>query len=76
MPHGLPQNLLPFTAEPHGDYLAFLGRISPENLPDRAIQIAARAGMKLKIAAKVDRVDQAYWDETIAPLIASHPNVE
>lgn len=76
VPHGLPRDVLPFTAEPAGDYLAFLGRISPEKRPDRAIEIAARAGMKLKIAAKVDRVDQAYWDEAIAPLVASHPNVE
>jgi glycosyltransferase involved in cell wall biosynthesis len=76
VPHGLPRTLLPFKAEPKGDYLAFLGRISPEKRPDRAIAIAARAGMKLKIAAKVDKVDQAYWDEMIAPLIASHPNVE
>ena len=74
--HGLPRDLLPFTPEPAGDYLAFLGRISPEKRPDRAIEIAARAGMKLKIAAKVDKVDQPYWDETIAPLIASHPNVD
>jgi glycosyltransferase involved in cell wall biosynthesis len=74
--HGLPRNLLPFTANPKGDYLAFLGRISPEKGPDRAIEIAARAGMKLKIAAKIDRADQAYWDETIAPMIAAHPNVE
>lgn len=74
--HGLPRDLLPFRPGPHGDYLAFLGRISPEKRPDRAIEIAARAGMKLRIAAKVDRVDQAYWDETVAPLIASHPNVE
>lgn len=74
--HGLPRDLLPFRSQPQDDYLAFLGRISPEKRPDRAIEIAARAGMKLKIAAKVDRVDQAYWDGTIAPLIASHPNVQ
>jgi len=74
--HGLPRDLLPFTAHPKGDYLAFLGRISPEKRPDRAIEIAARAGMKLKIAAKIDRADQAYWDQTIAPMIAAHPNVE
>jgi glycosyltransferase involved in cell wall biosynthesis len=74
--HGLPRDLLPFRANPKGDYLAFLGRISPEKGPDRAIEIAARAGMKLKIAAKIDRVDQAYWDETVAPMIAAHPNVE
>lgn len=74
--HGLPDNLLPFNAVPRGGYLAFLGRISPEKRPDHAIEIAVRAGMPLKIAAKVDRVDQAYWDTTIAPLIERHPNVE
>jgi glycosyltransferase involved in cell wall biosynthesis len=74
--HGLPRDLLAFTANPKGDYLAFLGRISPEKRPDRAIEIAARAGLKLKIAAKIDRVDQPYWDETIAPMVAANPNVE
>ena len=74
--HGLPRDLLPFKADPSGDYLAFLGRISPEKRPDRAIEIAARAGLRLKIAAKVDKVDQAYWDDVIAPMIRSHPNVE
>ncbi len=74
--HGLPRDLLPFKAEPREGYLAFLGRISPEKRPDRAIEIATRAGVKLKMAAKVDRVDQAYWDEVIKPLVDSHPNVE
>jgi glycosyltransferase involved in cell wall biosynthesis len=74
--HGLPPGLLPFTAKPHEGYLAFLGRISPEKRPDRAIEIAARAGLKLKMAAKVDRADQAYWDEVIKPLVDAHPNVE
>ncbi len=74
--HGLPRDLLPFTAKPQDAYLAFLGRISPEKRPDRAIEIATRAGMKLKMAAKVDRADQAYWDEVIRPLVDSHPNVE
>jgi glycosyltransferase involved in cell wall biosynthesis len=74
--HGLPPGLLPFTLRPKGDYLAFLGRISPEKRPDRAIEIARRAGLPLKIAAKVDVADRAYWDETIAPLVAAHPNVE
>jgi glycosyltransferase involved in cell wall biosynthesis len=74
--HGLPKDLLPFTARPKGEYLAFLGRISPEKRPDRAIEIAARAGLNLKIAAKIDKVDQAYWDEVIAPVVAAHPNVE
>jgi glycosyltransferase involved in cell wall biosynthesis len=74
--HGLPRNLLPFMARPKGDYLAFLGRISPEKRPDRAIEIAARTGMKLKIAAKIDNADRAYWDEAIAPMVATHPNVE
>jgi glycosyltransferase involved in cell wall biosynthesis len=74
--HGIPRDLLDFTPKPRGAYLAFLGRISPEKGPDRAIEIATRAGMPLKIAAKVDRADQAYWQEKIRPMIALHPNVE
>jgi glycosyltransferase involved in cell wall biosynthesis len=74
--HGLPSGLLPFQPNPAGSYLAFLGRIAPEKGPDRAIEIAARAGMPLKIAAKVDRVDQAYWDEKIRPMIQTYSNVE
>lgn len=74
--HGLPAGLLPFTEKPKGNYLAFLGRISPEKRPDRAIQIAARVGMPLKIAAKVDNADKAYWETVIEPMIRSHSNVE
>lgn len=67
--HGLPEDLFPFTAHPQGGYLAFLGRISPEKRADRAIAIAKRAGWPLKIAAKVDLVDQAYFHEQILPLL-------
>src|SRR5580658_3540653 len=74
--HGLPRDLLRFNPTPEGGYLAFLGRISPEKRPDRAIEIAKRAGAKLKIAAKIDRVDEAYWNDVIRPMIASAPNVE
>jgi len=74
VPHGLPERLL-LPGSGAGDYLAFLGRISPEKAPDRAIRIAALAGMKLKIAAKVDRVDQVYFKEEIEPLLAQ-PHVE
>jgi glycosyltransferase involved in cell wall biosynthesis len=74
--HGLPRDLLTFNLRPAGTYLAFLGRISPEKRPDRAIEIAARAGIPLKIAAKIDRVDQAYWDEVIGPMVRSNPTVE
>jgi glycosyltransferase involved in cell wall biosynthesis len=74
--HGLPRTLLPFTANPSGGYLAFLGRISAEKRPDRAIEIAARVGLPLKIAAKIDNVDRAYWDTVVAPLISRHRNVE
>jgi glycosyltransferase involved in cell wall biosynthesis len=74
--HGLPRDLLGFQEAPADGYLAFLGRISPEKGPDRAIEIAARAGMRLKIAAKVDRADQAYWEEKIRPMLAAHRNVE
>ena len=74
--HGLPVDLLPYTARPAGGYLAFLGRISPEKRPDRAIEIARRVGLPLKIAAKVDRADQAYWAEVIEPMIRGNPDVE
>ncbi|WP_407183342.1 glycosyltransferase family 4 protein [Bradyrhizobium centrosematis] len=67
--HGLPLELHKPTLDPGGGYLAFLGRISPEKRPDRAIEIARRAGLPLKIAAKVDKVDEAYFREVIEPMI-------
>ena len=72
--HGLPRTLLHPTFEPQGGYLAFLGRISPEKGPDKAIAIAREAGIPLKIAAKVDRADEAYFNSTIQPLLG--PGVE
>jgi glycosyltransferase involved in cell wall biosynthesis len=72
--HGLPSNLLRFHSSP-GKYLAFIGRISPEKRPDRAIAIATGAGMKIRIAAKVDAADRVYFDNVIKPLL-SQPNVE
>jgi glycosyltransferase involved in cell wall biosynthesis len=72
--HGLPADLLNFHPEA-GDYLAFLGRISPEKRVDRAIEIANRAGMPLKIAAKIDNADREYYETVIKPLM-SDPNVE
>ena len=73
--HGIPADLLSANYHPRGGYLAFLGRISPEKRPDRAIQIAQAAGIPLKIAAKVDRVDEAYFREQIEPLL-SLPGIE
>jgi glycosyltransferase involved in cell wall biosynthesis len=67
--HGIPAHLYPFTWHAGGDYLAFLGRICPEKRPDRAIDIARRTGVPLKIAAKVDRVDQEYFEAIIRPLL-------
>ena len=66
--HGLPEKLLTPQPSSH-DYLAVLGRIAPEKGVDRAIRIAIRCGIPLKIAAKVDRADQDYYDEVIRPLI-------
>ncbi|HEU5235615.1 MAG TPA: glycosyltransferase family 4 protein [Pyrinomonadaceae bacterium] len=66
--HGLPQELFRFRPNP-GNYLAFLGRISREKRADRAIEIAQRAGMQLKIAAKVDRADKRYFNQVIEPLL-------
>ncbi|HEY7036286.1 MAG TPA: glycosyltransferase family 4 protein [Thermomicrobiales bacterium] len=58
-----------------GDHLVFLGRIAPEKRPDRAIEIARDVGMRLVIAAKVDPVDQDYWEHAIEPLIAGQPGL-
>jgi glycosyltransferase involved in cell wall biosynthesis len=66
--HGLPIDQFRGTTT-HKGYLAFLGRISPEKCPDRAIAIARKAGIPLKIAAKVDAVDRAYFESTIKPLL-------
>ena len=73
--HGLPLDLLAPTYDTHGGYLAFLGRISPDKRLDRAIAIANALGLPLKIAAKVDRVDEAYFREVITPLL-DRPGVE
>jgi glycosyltransferase involved in cell wall biosynthesis len=66
--HGLPEHLYRFRSQP-GSYLAFLGRISPEKRVDRAIEIARQVGLPLKIAAKVDRVDQEYFKWLVQPLL-------
>jgi glycosyltransferase involved in cell wall biosynthesis len=72
--HGLPADMLKFHPEP-GKYLAFMGRISPEKRLDRAIKIAARVGIELRIAAKVDAKDQEYFTEIITPLLKA-PNID
>jgi len=72
--HGLDPKLFEFTAKPQG-YLAFLGRMSPEKRPDRAIAIAKHLGMPLKMAAKVDTNDAAYFKAEILPLL-DHPLIE
>src|SRR5213596_1199277 len=66
--HGLPEDLFQFRSKP-GSYLAFLGRISPEKRVDRAIEIAKRTGIPLKVAAKVDPVDKDYFEREIEPLL-------
>src|SRR5713101_5837654 len=72
--HGLPLADYPFSPR-GGQYLAFLGRISPEKRPDLAIALAKRVGLPLKIAAKVDPVDRAYFEREIQPLLG-HPLIE
>jgi glycosyltransferase involved in cell wall biosynthesis len=72
--HGLPKDLFRFHPEP-GGYLAFLGRASPEKRVDRAIEIAKRVGMPLKIAAKVDPADRRYFKREIEPLL-NDPHIE
>ena len=73
--HGLPAGLHIPRVDTGGGYLAFLGRISPEKRPDRAIAIARAAGLPLKLAAKVDKADEAYFHEVIEPMLA-HPGIE
>lgn len=73
--HGLPLDLFEPTTETHGTYLAYLGRIAPEKRPDLAIEIAKRAGIPLKMAAKIDRADRDYFEQKIKPLL-DHPLVE
>src|ERR1700709_1140618 len=69
--HGMPAELL--SPRPvKQEYAAFLGRISPEKGVDRAIRIAGKAGLKLKIAAKVDNADKDYYDSPIKTLIPGH----
>ncbi|MGH8026064.1 MAG: glycosyltransferase family 4 protein [Pseudoxanthomonas sp.] len=67
--HGLPEDLYTPPASPSGDYLAFLGRLSPEKRVDRAIAIARRLGIPLRIAAKVGANDRAHFHETVEPLL-------
>jgi glycosyltransferase involved in cell wall biosynthesis len=73
--HGLPRDLHPFSEKP-GDYLAFLGRLSPEKGVDKAIEIARRAGMRLRIAGKVYAEEQPYFEQVIKPLLSKSPWVE
>src|SRR6516164_9350367 len=73
--HGIPVHLLKPTYKPRGGYVAFLGRICPEKRPDRAIRIAQALGIPIKIAAKIDKVDEAYFRAAIAPLL-NQPGVE
>jgi glycosyltransferase involved in cell wall biosynthesis len=72
--HGLPRSFAPLHPGP-GEYLAVLGRVSPEKGVDRAIEIARRTGMPLRIAAKVDAADRDYFEEVIRPLLRE-PGIE
>ncbi|NJL07621.1 MAG: glycosyltransferase family 4 protein [Methylacidiphilales bacterium] len=76
VPHGLPRNLLAPTFDPRGGYLAFLGRMSPEKGPLIAIRLARALGLQLRMAAKVDKVDEGYFREVVQPEIACGDDVE
>ena len=73
--HGLPEPVCPFNPAPRGQYLAFLGRLSPEKGIERAIEIARRTGRRLRIAAKIDRGEEDYYRSRVAPLL-SDPLIE
>jgi len=74
IPHGLPEGDYHFNPK-GGEYLAFLGRMSPEKRPDRAIEVAKRVGIPLKMAAKIDPSEVTYFEQTIKPLL-DHPLIE
>lgn len=73
--HGIPVDQCALSTHPRGGYLAFLGRISPEKRPDRAIAIAKAAGLPLRMAAKVDQADAAYFRDVVEPLL-DDPSIE
>lgn len=73
--HGMPADQYRFSPKSNG-YFAFLGRISPEKRPDRAIRIATALGKTLKMAAKVDAADKVYWETVIKPMIDGNPLIE
>ena len=73
--HGMPAEHYVFAPKSKG-YLAFLGRISPEKRPDRAIEIATKLGKRLKMAAKVDAADKIYFETKIKPMIDGNPLIE
>jgi glycosyltransferase involved in cell wall biosynthesis len=73
--HGIPTDFYQPVFEPRGGYLAFIGRVSPEKGVDNAIEIARAIGIPLKIAAKVDKTDEEYFRERIAPLL-EQPGVD
>lgn len=69
VPHGVPPTTYEVAPQPTADYLAFIGRISPEKRPEVAIELAKASGIPLKIAAKVDAVDRGYFEAQIEPLL-------
>jgi glycosyltransferase involved in cell wall biosynthesis len=75
IPHGMAPDAITPPARPSDDYVAFLGRMSPDKRADRAIEIAKRAGWKIRLAAKVDPGDRGWFDEHVAPRL-SEPHVE
>jgi glycosyltransferase involved in cell wall biosynthesis len=69
--HGIPLVLYEASYRPRGGYVAFVGRISPEKGPEDAIRIATSLGIPLKIAAKVDKVDESYFREVVNPMLSA-----
>jgi glycosyltransferase involved in cell wall biosynthesis len=71
VPNGIALDHFPFQPKP-GSYLASVGRIAPEKRPDWAVEVARRSGLPLKVGAKVDPVDQQYWEDEIEPLFKAN----
>ncbi len=74
--NGLDLDKIAYNPHPRGDYLLFVGRISPEKNPVWAIEVAKRAGRRLKLAGKIDQADQDYFAREVKPLLDSYPQAE
>lgn len=64
--HGLPLERYALVRQ-RREYLAFIGRMTDQKRPDRAIELAQAAGLPLQLAGPVDPGNPAYFDAVVRP---------